>query len=96
MIDLGTIAGLHARAHELHAYCRCCDRWRVLDLATMVAHGQGVRRLPLKLRCGQCGQPGQLQVRPPAPTRAAAGWIPPPMPRGSPGAMNRVDDAARS
>jgi hypothetical protein len=96
MIDLGTIAGLHARAHELHAYCRHCDRWRVLDLAAMVARGLGERRLPLRLRCDRCGESGQLQVRPPAPTRAASGWIPPPTPRGTPAAMNRLGDAPRS
>ena len=45
MIDLGTIAGLHSRAHELHAYCLRCDRWRVLDLATLVARGLGVSTL---------------------------------------------------
>jgi hypothetical protein len=29
MIDLGTIAGLHAHDHELHAYCLTCNRWSV-------------------------------------------------------------------
>jgi hypothetical protein len=28
MIDLGSIAGLHSRNHQLHAYCPRCDRWR--------------------------------------------------------------------
>jgi hypothetical protein len=96
VIDLGTIAGLHAHAHELHAYCPRCARWRALDLATLIARGLGSRRLPLRLRCERCGDPGRLQVRPPAPTRAASGWIPPPNPRGSPGAVNRPGDAARS
>ena len=96
MIDLGTIGGLHARAHELHAYCCACDRWRALDLATLIAQGLGGRRLPLRLRCEHCGEPGQLQVRPPAPTRATSGWIPPPAPPGTPGAMNRLGDAPRS
>jgi hypothetical protein len=94
MIDLGTIAGLHARAHELHAYCCGCDRWRALDLAELIAQGLGGRRLPLRLRCERCGEPGQLQVRPPAPTRATSGWIPPPAPLGTP-AMNRLGDAPR-
>jgi len=47
MIDLGTIAGLHEHDHELHAYCLRCDRWSVLRLALMVAHGKGSLRLPL-------------------------------------------------
>ena len=33
MIDLGSIGGLHARQHELHAYCPRCDRCAVLPLA---------------------------------------------------------------
>jgi hypothetical protein len=89
MIDLGTIAGLHSRAHELHAYCPRCDRWRVLDLAELIDRGFGEHRLPLRVRCGHCGGPGQLQVRPPAPTRAASGWIPPPTLHGPLAATNR-------
>jgi hypothetical protein len=89
MIDLGTIAGLHSRAHELHAYCLRCDRWRVLDLESLVACGLGERRLPLRVRCARCGEPGQLQVRPPEPTRATSGWIPPPTPQSPLAATNR-------
>jgi hypothetical protein len=75
MIDLGSIAGLHERNHELHAFCPRCDRWSILPLARMVAQGQGGRRLPLTLRCRWCGAAGQLQVRPPMPSRTSAGWI---------------------
>ena len=75
MIDLGSIAGLFARGHELHAYCRHCDRWRVLDLAALVREGRGSARLPLRVRCCDCGALGQLQVRPPMPVRGAVGWI---------------------
>lgn len=75
MIDLGSIAGLHDRNHELHAYCSCCDRWRVLDLAAMVRQGRGAVRLPLRVRCKECGTTGQLQVRPPMPARGSVGWI---------------------
>jgi len=75
MIDLGSIAGLLAREHELHAYCCRCDRWRVLDLAQMVRQGRGDIRLPLRVRCRDCGAPGQLQVRPPMPARGSVGWI---------------------
>jgi hypothetical protein len=81
MIDLGSIEGLYARDHELHAYCLHCDRWSVLDLAHMVAIGQGARRLPLKVRCRVCGEVGKLQVRPPMPPPSRTGWIMPPTER---------------
>ena len=69
MIDLGTIAGLHAHDRELHCYCRQCDRWVVLDLAGIIRNGHGERWLPLTVRCRVCGEPGQLRARPPMP-----GW----------------------
>ena len=78
MIDLGSIAGLYERSHELHAFCHRCDRWRVLDLERMVLAGRGSMRLPLKVRCRDCGEVGQLQVRPPMPSRSSTGWIAPP------------------
>ena len=37
MIDLGTLAGLHAHDHQLAAYCPRCDAWRVLPLASYSA-----------------------------------------------------------
>ncbi|HET9693717.1 MAG TPA: hypothetical protein VFP48_04995 [Steroidobacteraceae bacterium] len=97
MIDLGTLAGLFERRHELHAYCLHCDRWRTLDLAALVRAGQGARRLPLTVRCRACGEAGQLQVRPPMPTRASSGWIAPPVPvPGNVPATNRDAGAPRS
>jgi len=78
MIDLGTISGLHQRAHELRAYCRYCDRWAILDLAAMIRSGLGDRRLPITPRCQYCGQRGQLQVRPPMPAWTNRnGWMDP-------------------
>ena len=77
-IDLGSIAGLHARQHTLHAFCCHCDRWRDLDLETLIRRGLGARRLPLLVRCRRCGQPGMVQVRPPTPTRGSGGWMNPP------------------
>jgi NAD-dependent SIR2 family protein deacetylase len=78
MIDLGTIAGLHQHAHELHAYCLHCDRWVALDLEAMIRSGHGDRRLPVTPRCRSCGRPGQLQVRPPMPTWTNQnGWMEP-------------------
>jgi len=76
MIDLGSIAGLHSHAYELHCYCSACDRWSVLDLEQMVRDGHGERRLPIRVRCHVCGESGQPQVRAPMPTRTNAnGWI---------------------
>ena len=75
MIDLGTLAGLHEHRHELAAYCPRCDSWRVLPLAEMIAAGQGTRRLPIRVRCRDCGEVGELQLRPPVPTRGPAGWM---------------------
>jgi len=76
MIDLGTLAGLHERQHELRAYCVTCDRWSVLDLERMVRGGHGERRLPIRVRCRACGEPGQLQVRAPMPRWTNAnGWM---------------------
>jgi len=79
MIDLSTVAGLHERQHELHAFCLRCDRWRNLDLEVMVSAGKGAMRLPLRVRCRDCGELGQLQVRPPMPARSSTGWIAPPV-----------------
>jgi hypothetical protein len=42
MIDLGSIAGLHAHNHQLHTYCPSCDRLAVLPLAAMIAASQGI------------------------------------------------------
>ena len=78
MIDLGSIAGLHEHDHELHAYCHRCDRWRVLPLGQWVSEGRGSLRLPVTVRCRDCGAVGQLQVRPPMPSHPrAAGWVQP-------------------
>lgn len=78
MIDLGNIAGLYEHQHELHCYCLGCRRWSVLDLGRMVREGKGSLGLPLSVRCRDCGEVGQLQVRPPMPTRSIGGWITPP------------------
>ena len=78
LIDLGSIAGLHEYAHQVAAYCQRCDAWRVLPLGEWVNQGKGSLRLPLRVRCRNCGEVGQLQVRPPMPTWSNAnGWIEP-------------------
>jgi hypothetical protein len=41
-----------------------------------VRGGQG-ERLPLLVHCRWCGDVGQLQVRPPMPTRSSTGWMMP-------------------
>jgi len=63
VIDLGTLAGLHAHDHQLAAYCPRCDAWRVLPLAEMVAQGKGSLRLPLRVRCRDCGAIGRVNHR---------------------------------
>jgi hypothetical protein len=78
VIGPGTLAGLHAHQHELHAYCLRCDRWLVLPLERTVAEGRGSLRLPITVRCRDRGDPRQLQVRPPTPSRPrAAGGVQP-------------------
>ena len=77
VIDLGNIAGLHAHNHELHANCPRCGRWSTLPLAEWVNQGKGLLRLPINVRCRECGEPGRLQVRPPTPTRGPGGWMEP-------------------
>jgi hypothetical protein len=78
MIDLGSIRGLHEHRHELRAFCPRCRRWSALDLAALVDAGFGDRRLPLSTRCTDCGSRGELQVRPPMPTRdPSTGWLSP-------------------
>lgn len=78
MIDLGSLAGLLEHDHELHAYCARCDRWSTLDVAQMVAESKGSLRLPFTVRCRVCAEVGQIQVRPPMPSRSSTGWIAPP------------------
>jgi uncharacterized Zn finger protein len=39
----------------------------------VVAAGQGSRRLPITVRCQDCGEVGRLQVRPPSTSRRPAG-----------------------
>ena len=47
-----------------------------VPLAELVAQGKGSLRLPIAVRCRDCGEPGRLQVRPPMPTwKNANGWI---------------------
>ena len=78
MIDLGSIAGLHERQHEVHCYCCRCERWRVLDLQRLVDIGRGATRLPLRVRCLRCRGLGRVQIVPPMPKhRNSNGW---PMP----------------
>jgi RNase P subunit RPR2 len=76
MIDVDTIAGLREHNHELRAYCPRCDRWAVLPLAELVSGGKGSLRLPIAVRCNDCGGQGRLQVRPPMPARTHTnGWM---------------------
>lgn len=47
----------------------------VLPLAEMVPAGHGTRRLPIRVRCRDCGEVGELQVTPPEQTRRPGGWM---------------------
>ncbi len=75
MTDLGTLGGPHQHHHELAAYCHHCDRSHLLDLAQLVATGHGPRGLPIRVHCLICSEVGQLQARPPVPTRGSGGWM---------------------
>jgi hypothetical protein len=78
MMDLGSIAGLHRHQHQLACYCSRCDRWALLDLASMIDAGHGERRLPIQVRCQDCGEVGRLQVRPIMPLWTNSnGWMEP-------------------
>jgi hypothetical protein len=58
MGDLPT-ARNYAGVHTVHAVCPRCDRWKLLDLAALVAAGQeDIPLVSLPLRCSQCGQLG--------------------------------------
>ena len=74
---LGDLGGLLEHRHELAAYCPRCRRWAVLPLEQLVARGEGSRRLPIVVRCRECGEPGCLHVRPPVPPRRRGGWMEP-------------------
>lgn len=64
-VDLGTLGGLNEHEHSFAAYCAVYEPW-----ATLPAQGQGSRRLPIAVRCRDCGELGQVQVRQPVPRRA--------------------------
>ena len=61
MLDLSTLAGLHAHQHELHAFCPRCERWSLIDLARMNQAGKGDRRLPITVRRRACGEAGSFK-----------------------------------
>jgi hypothetical protein len=51
----------YAGIHTVFAVCRdpACDRWAKLDLAALVAAGQGdIPLIQLPLRCSACGKTG--------------------------------------
>jgi hypothetical protein len=50
MIDLDALVALLEHQHQLAACCQPYERWAVLDLAGMVAPGQGECRLPIGVR----------------------------------------------
>jgi hypothetical protein len=49
--------------HRVDAVCTKCDHWRQLDLAALIAAGQGdVPLVKLPLRCSNCGAGGHQIV----------------------------------
>jgi uncharacterized protein (UPF0212 family) len=54
----------YVNVHRVDAVCPHCDRWTKLDLAALVAAGQGdVPLIHLPLRCCACGRTGhQIKV----------------------------------
>jgi hypothetical protein len=82
-IDLGSIAGLYDREHELHAYCPRCDRWAVLPLAQMRLRTTSGETAPLRVRapCANFGEgitvsqgaTARQRFRPPTPGAACLG-----------------------
>jgi hypothetical protein len=58
MGDLPT-AGGYLGVHRDDAVCPHCDRWKELDLAPILAAGQGdVPLIQMPLRCSACGKTG--------------------------------------
>ena len=81
METLDTIARLLRHRHALAAYCPKCRRWEDLKLGPLIVRGHGDKPLAsLRLRCRQCREVGELQVRPPLPRFEGATWP------GAPGA----------
>lgn len=74
MIALDTFAALLEHRHGLDAFCSHCERWASVDLAGLVAKGQGGRTfIGHRPVCGECGSPGHYQLRPPIPQVSTAG-----------------------
>jgi hypothetical protein len=49
----------YINVHRVDCVCPHCDRWRELDLAAIIAAGQGdVPLINLPLRCSACGRTG--------------------------------------
>ena len=65
-IRLDTFGALNDRQHQMAAYCSRCQRWAVLDLPQLIAEGRGdYKFVGHQPRCGECGEPGEWQLRPP-------------------------------
>jgi len=60
---------------DLVSQCWTEARIGAPPITESVAAGHGDRRLPIRVWCKDCGEAGQLQVRPPMPTRSPTGSI---------------------
>ncbi len=67
-IVLDTPRALYEHNHRIVAYCSPCERWKALSLLDFVRMGKAEHAIAnLSLRCGECGEKGSIQVRPPHP-----------------------------
>ena len=74
MVVLDTPRALYEHDHQIAAYCGVCQRWRTLGLLDFVRMGKAEQLVSeLSLRCGDCGERGSIQVRPPHPEIARYG-----------------------
>lgn len=70
---LDTFRALLEHHHVLACYCPGCRRWASVNLSQLVALGLGDRPIQTaRPRCRKCGNLGEWQLRPPAPTSDGA------------------------
>ncbi len=68
MISMGTMEELHSQSHTLALNCTTCDRWGEANLEWLIQIGQGDKPvIEARLRCRDCGEIVEKQVRPPMP-----------------------------
>lgn len=62
-IELNTVRALHEHGYRLSVFCRPCGRHVFLDLAALIAAGEGERAVVgLRVRCQMWGGRGDLSI----------------------------------